>query len=331
MLVLLLALTQLLALATTEHVVYNGRTLEGGERVCPGDQQTRAVLDEIDMEVRNIILVGLQPYNPANSCSAISEILPSGLYWVRSHNGTAVQVFCDMDRVCGCSNTRGWTRVANLNMRDPSQQCPGEWILQNRSSQPRRLCGRNLSINSGPGGCLSATYSTYSISYSHVCGRVIGYQYGLPDAFGDGVGLNVEGTYLDGVSLTHGLPGTRQHIWSFSAGLTEIGYPGYPMNSCPCLDTAVAPSFVGNDYFCESAIPTPRYVYILHASDPLWDGQGCGSPPCCELSTPPGVTAPWFCKQLPQTTTDDIEVRICGNQPPGDEDTPVEHIEIYIR
>jgi len=50
--VLLLAVTQLLTLATTEHVVYNGKTLEGGEGVCPGDQQTRTVLDEIDTEIR---------------------------------------------------------------------------------------------------------------------------------------------------------------------------------------------------------------------------------------------------------------------------------------
>ena len=64
--------------------------------------------------------------------------------------------------------------------------------------------------------------------------------------------------------------------------------------------------------------------------DPLWDGQGCGSSSCCELSYPPGVTPPWFCKQLPQTTTDDIEVRLCGDEGTADEDTPVELIELYI-
>jgi len=120
----LVTLTQLLVSATTEHVVYSGKTQEGGgEGVCPGDQQTRTVLDEIEMEVRgvvkNIILPSLAPigsigqrYNPTNSCSEISELVPgqsSGYYWVRSHNGTAVQVYCDMDGVCGCSSTGGWT------------------------------------------------------------------------------------------------------------------------------------------------------------------------------------------------------------------------------
>ena len=71
-------------------------------------------------------------------------------------------------------------------------------------------------------------------------------------------------------------------------------------------------------------------TYTLYANDPLWDGQGCGATSCCELSYPPGVTPPWFCKQLPQTTTDDIEVRICGDQGTANEDIPVELIEIYV-
>ena len=33
----------------------------------------------------------------------------------------AVQVYCDMDRVCGCNSTRRWAHVAYLNMTDPSQ------------------------------------------------------------------------------------------------------------------------------------------------------------------------------------------------------------------
>ena len=214
--VLLLALTQLLTLATAEHAVYNGKTLEGGEGACPGDQQTGTVLDEIDTEVRGVVRDRILPRIRPNSCSEIAELhpgLPSG-YYVINHDGTAVEVFCDMDRVCGCNITGGWTRVANLNMSDPSQQCPGEWIMQTRSSEPRRLCGRG----SSGAGCLSAVYSTYSFSYSHVCGRAIGYQYDSPDGFLQHFSsYNLEGAYTDGVSLTHGPPGTRQHIWTFAS------------------------------------------------------------------------------------------------------------------
>ena len=109
----LLGLTQLTALAATEHVVYNAKTLEGSE-TCPGDQQIRAVLDEIDVEVRGvfrdsilpIIPVGSRQSRPASSCSEIAELYPgmlSGYYWILSRSGTAVQLYCDMNRVCGCA------------------------------------------------------------------------------------------------------------------------------------------------------------------------------------------------------------------------------------
>ena len=141
----------------------------------------------------------------------------------------------------------------------------------------------------------------------------------------------IDSYYVDGVSLTHGPPGARQHIWTFAGGILELGEL---RNDCPCANREsriYVPSFVGNDYFCESGNHGTTWDYVLYASDPLWDGRGCGSPPCCELSYPPGVTAPWFCKQLPQATTDDIEVRICADQDANDEDTPVELMELYIR
>ena len=125
---------------------------------------------------------------------------PSGFYWIRSSSGTAVQVYCDMDRVCGCNSTGGWTRVAYLNMTDPSQQCPSTLPLQTRSSEPRRLCGRTSSSGAS---CDSVTYSTFGVNYTRVCGRVIGYQSGTPDAFRNQRSQTIEGDYVDGVSLTH--------------------------------------------------------------------------------------------------------------------------------
>ena len=284
------------------------------QAVCPSDEVREMVRDEIVQDIRNMIrnttlptrcLLGQTQASPVTSCSALPANCPSDYYWVASSSGTAVQVYCDMDRVCGCNSTGGFTRVANLNMSNSSEQCPGELVLQTYSSEPRRLCGRG----SSGAGCLSAVYNTYGISYSHVCGRVIGYQYASTDGFG--YMQNIEGPYVDGVSLTHGEPGTRVHIWTFAASHRSEG-------------CGTAPSFVGNDYFCDRGSQTD-WNYILYTSDPLWDGQGG------ELNSPPGVMAPWFCKQLPQTTTDDIEIRICGDQATTDEDTPVEIIELYIR
>ena len=274
---------------------------------------------------------GLTQNNPADSCSDVTYTCPSGYYWVRSPNGTAVQVYCDVQRLFSYDSTGPWTRVAYLNMTDPSQQCPSAWTLQTCSSEPRRLCGKRSSGAS----CESVVYSTFGINYSHVCGRVIAYQYGSPDAFHESASQTIEGPYVDGVSVTHGSPVSRQHIWTFAAGLVESNPLLYPTNSCPCADRATAlslvPSFVGNDYFCESGNPTSTYsTTIFYANDPLWDGQGCGAATCCELSYPPGVTPPWFCKQLPQATTDDIEVHLCGYEGNTNEDTPVELIELYI-
>ena len=274
---------------------------------------------------------GTTQNNPADSCSGVFYTCPSGYYWIRSSNGTAVQVYCDMDKVCGCNSTGGWTRVAYLNMKDPNQQCPSAWTLQTRSSEPRRLCRMT-----GSGlGCESATYSTFGMNYSHVCGRVTGYQYATTDAFHHLASQTIEGYYVDGVSLTHGSPGARQHIWTFVAGIVENNPSSYPFYSCPCADRATAlslvPSFVGNDYFCESGDLNSTYTFMFFPSDPLWDGQGCGAASCCELRYPPGVTPPWFCKQLPQPTTNDIEVRICRDEDGGNEGTPIELIEIYIQ
>ena len=39
--------------------------------------------------------------------------------------------------------------------------------------------------------------------------------------------------YLDGVSLTHGHVGGRQHIWTFAVGLTEE-HPQHYQYLCPC-------------------------------------------------------------------------------------------------
>ena len=86
-----------------------------------------------------------------------------------------------------------------------------------------------------------------------MCGRIRGYQFGATSAFHYS-SLIIDGYYVDGVSLTHGAAGNQQHIWTFAAGLSEVTM--YTGHACPC-DTApysVIPSFVGNDYFCESSL-----------------------------------------------------------------------------
>ena len=141
----------------------------------------------------------------------------------------------------------------------------------------------------------------------------------------------IDGYYVDGVSLTHGGAGSRQHIWTFTAGLTEVNTgPGFLSERCPCdtHDYNGVPTFVGNDYFCESGFHSAwSFQFILFPDDVLWDGQNYTSnSTCCQLNNPP-----WFTKNLTSATTDDIELRICTRSIPLYEDVPLELIKLYVQ
>ena len=220
-----------------------------------------------------------------------------------------------------------WQRVAYLNMSDPSHQCPPVW--REYSAHGVRACGRPTNAT-GP-SCYSMYY--YSIgSYTKVCGRVIGYQIGSTDVFGNQQN-SINTGYVDGVSITYGLP--RTHIWTYAAGLLDIVASDYELYSCPCLVAGTAytpqtpPSFVGNNYYCESGNPTNTWQHtntLTYTNDPLWDGQNCEGRCCSD-----GRTPPWFSVQLTGTTTSDIEVRICGTQRTSTEDTPIKLLELYVQ
>ena len=229
-----------------------------------------------------------------------------------------------LTRPCGCGGL-GWRRAVYLNISDPTKTCPPAWEL---IATPRRSCARPSNV--GRGTCYSAVFPTQGIQYSQVCGRIIGYQVGHPEAFFLSGGRTINERYVDGASLTYGNP--RQHIWTFANALDE--YPHIYVSKCPCTNvtdqhTSRAPSFVGDDYFCETGVP-PGQQYstrTFYADDPLWDGGGCGpTSTCCTFNNPP-----WFCKQLPQPTSADLEVRLCSRSEVSVENTPVELIEIYVK
>ena len=131
-------------------------------------------------------------------------------------------------------------------------------------------------------------------------------------------------TTVDGVILTYGNP--RQHIWTFAAGVDEVTHN---RNNCPCItsNAALPPAFVGNDYFCDTGARETFQNGFFYGNNPLWDGAGCGSGNrCCSFNTPP-----WFYKQLPQPTADNIKMSVCNNEGVSNEDIPIELVEIYIQ
>ena len=259
--------------------------------------------------------------HPATSCKDLLEKYPqasSGYYWI-SNSGSPVRVYCSMDLTCG-NETGAWMRVADIDMRNSSHTCPSGLSLI--SSSPKRLCDVTTV------GCVSNNFNVQDVQYSRVCGKIIGYQRQTGIAFYY-YSRGIENTYVCGVSLTHG-QNPRQHIWTFAGASDETTFR--EDLKCPCIygtrnpSASRIPSFTENQYFCDTAL-SQRYtgIDVVHSSDPLWDGKGCGPlNTCCSFNTPP-----WFVKDLPSATTDDVEMRVC--RPDSGGSTPIEIVELYVQ
>ena len=273
-------------------LIYHGQVLQGdGSQNCHSEAQQERLRNDVDSATLRLLQELVVPLLQANST----------------------------EHPCGGF---GWRRVAYLNMSDPSQHCPSVW---RETTTPHRVCGRNSTGSS----CDGVTYSTGSEQYDQVCGRIIGYQVGSTSAFRRSPGRSINIDYIEGVSVTRGSP--RQHIWTFAAGVDEQTH--YPAEICPCVIGSIGesrvPSFVGQNYFCESGVTRwPNTYGVLYPNgDPLWDGQGCGpTSTCCTFNSPP-----WFSVQLSPPTTDYIEVRICGHEDIRIDDSPIQLMELYVK
>ena len=211
--------------------------------------------------------------------------------------------------------------MANLNYN-----CPSGW---NMTGYSKRTCGR---ASSSGRSCDSVFFPVSGGPYSQVCGRIRAYQRGLPDAFygyNRGGQTKIDSAYVSGVAVMYGSP--RQHIWTFANGARENITSS---SNCPCdpSSSTSVPPFVGEDYFCESGYVYPGYfsyslAYTLHSNDTLWDGRDCHSTStCCSLHNPP-----YFTKTLNQTTTADLELRMCLENRSLQDDIAVELVELYVK
>ena len=280
---------------------------------------TAAALNDVLLIVNELLEIqnGSSLFNSirlvsCNNIKAAHPNSPSGYYYVNSRN-----IYCNMGELCGQDG--GWTRIAYLDMSDITQNCPPG--LQELITGGIRVCRREGNSS----GCRSNIFQTNGISYSQICGKVVGYQKGSTDAVYKNIN-DINGVYLDGVSITRGSP--RQHIWSFIAGYQSNINTGY---TCPCNTgaTNTVPSFVGEHYYCESGTNSNPLWGQVYTADPLWDGNNCPSneAPCCT-----GTGLPWFFRDYGNATiTDYIELRVCGDSGWSDEDIPVQLYEIYVK
>ena len=119
----------------------------------------------------------IPPPTLISSCHMLPKSSPSGYYSILSFNGSAIEVYCDMNKTCG-NKTGGWMRVVSLDLRQPSSKCPSGLCLNTSTPHTCRRCGfhdtKTYSLKS------SVTYDV-GVSYSHVCGKVIGYHVGSPE------------------------------------------------------------------------------------------------------------------------------------------------------
>ena len=301
---------------------------------------TRAIRELLQLMEDLITLHNSSSSTPLpTSCQEIKNkepTSPSGVYALAVNGSDIKHVYCHMGELCGSGG--GWTRLAYLDMTDSKEVCPSGFKMH--KSGGVRACGRAYNADAS---CTSVQFPSNGLNYSQVCGRVVGYQYASPDAVQHGLWQNpqhyVGGTdpkhndinkaYVDGVSITRGSP--RKHVWTLMGGLlgSRLFWDG--RYNCPCSSGSIqgpyVQNFIDNNYFCESGAVN-SFTRTLYTADPLWDGQGCGTleTACCSA---PGL--PWFHRNYTTTTTDYIELRVCGDQETDDEDTPVSFYEIYVK
>ena len=272
-------------------IVYEAKVIESSNGTCPTAEDREAAQNEIRGDIQRLLNPHIYGYT--------------------------------------CGGTDGWARIAYLNMSYTSQQCPGN--LTETSRSVGRLCGRGLGFNydisAGRKICKSAIFPSNGIRYNEVCGRVVAYQQAT--AYGFNGGFSIEEYYADGVSLTHGPVGARKHIWNFVTAISETISRSH---ICPCNPNAYPsaatriPSFIGENYFCESGSYDSGYRVFY--DEPLWDGDGCflEGNNCCTFNNPP-----YFTRQLPASTSDDIELRDCMFSSYYGADTLIQLVELYIK
>ena len=146
--------------------------------------------------------------------------------------------------VCNVTSAN-WRRIAYF---DPTEgdSCPTGLRTVTNTTTSQTACGRTAN-----GSCTSLQFSPDG-NYTNVCGRVRGYQDHSTDGFDTGTD-SIDSPHIDGISITHGNP--RTHLWSYVAGFAEKA--GIAVLRCPCArsdptDRSDVPSFVGEDFYCES-------------------------------------------------------------------------------
>ena len=273
--------------------------------------------------------IGLSYNYPADGCEEIVRNHPqslNGWYWVRdSRDNSTKKVYCYPGGHTSCGEGV-WMRIGYFDMGGKLAECPEP--LERFAVNASWYCRR-------PGaGCTSVYFSALGKNYTAVCGMVEGYQYGNMDSFQHSrASATAESLYAEGIIVVHGTS-PRRHLWTYVVGLNANPLPDYYLaNQCPCTaagSTSTLPTFLGNDYYCDSGNPSRNSYTLKLYPDRLWDNSG---PSCVSGSTCcDNPDQPWFKKKLAQPANEDVEMRWCaGSAPDSNEATATTRVELYIR
>lgn len=257
---------------------------------------------------------GTSETNPGRSCAEILSVSPgcyghSAYYWIKCGNmANPRHVYCDMERLQG-----GWIRLTAENFT-AGTGCPCEW--QNYTA------ANGLDYCTTDVGRPNASWSIDNICpYAEINGYLLADQKGECDGF-YGQEKNLNGNYVDGVSITIGNSTQRQHLFTYAVGREEKAIN----EACECHGSPYIayPWFIEWDYLCDSGFRADTVSTSAIGTRILWTGQGCTG--CCHWAG-----APWFYKELPQRVNERIEVRILTDDSHANEMVLVREFELYIR
>lgn len=273
---------------TTLPIPFPARVVTSSSESCPSEEEKEGILTQLNNDLDGII-------------------------------DDQLAVFQSLSFPVACPG-QGWIKVEDFNLEANNEiECPGGW--EKAVSDGISHC--RLPRDDIP--CQSSIYST-NFSYSQVCGRVKSYQIGRTTAFYPyTLSQNFNSSYLDGVSITRGTP--KEHIWSFASGFFSISNTEF---LCPCINNNldVIPSFVGDNYFCDSGTNEEAAFREFYGDNPLWDGAGCeAGNGCC-------ARGPYFFANLTKASCDPLEARICLSVKGNDRERVnigVTIIELYVK
>ena len=251
-------------------------------------------------------MTAIHNFNSCEELGNLSLLFPSGIYRVRSNNCSFIHKYCSTNTAFSCSGVSGnWRRIAYLNTNENQVSCPDNLEVRDSNSNPP-LCRRTRANK----GCNSVTYPSNNESYSQVCGTVRVHPEGTLDGFDT---FNDQSMYVDGVYLTYGHSSNRNNIiWTYTSAVTV----GSSTRGCDRCNQRKPSNIPRTNFTCTSAHCSDANSCF---SNTLWGNE---AQQCFGNET--------FYRQLSESTTDNIEMAVCRDQPRSDEDVLISFVELFV-